>query len=354
MLSSDSANPSPPGADDPGHAKPGVRPRVAIVLCTWQGERYLDAQLDSLARQSWPISVHVHDDASSDLSVAIARRHPVVDIVVPHPTNVGFVANFERAVAAALAHGFDYIALADQDDVWSSERVARTMHLMLDSERAHGAAHPVLVHSDLAVVDGDGAPLHASYLERRGYRLGTARDLAAVLGQNGVMGNTVLVNRALARLALPFPRSLHVHDWWLALLAELHGERRFEPRALVDYRTHAGNASNPRGSIAPGTIAILGRTSWDRLRARDFRLPFLEDSRRTVLEELLAHDERRAPAAPSDRALIEDFLSYLRLERPRLPLLRLILGRRFVSGSLRHRTRVALALLTSRRYPRRP
>ena len=309
MRPSDFANPSSSKATDPDRARPGVRPRVAIVLCTWQGERYLDAQLDSLARQSWPVSVHVHDDASSDRSVAIARRHPVVDVVVPHPVNVGFVGNFERAVAATLAHGFDYLALADQDDVWSPERVARTMHLMLDSERARGTAHPVLVHSDLAVVDGDGAPLHASYLDRRGYRLGTDRDLAAVLGQNGVMGNTVLVNRALARLALPFPRALHVHDWWLALLAELHGDRRFEPRPLVDYRTHSGNASNPRGSIAPSAAAILGRTSWERVRARDFRLPFLEDTRRAVLEELLAHDDRRAPATPvrpgPDRGLPE-------------------------------------------------
>jgi len=338
-----------PEPSDPPPAN-GNRPPVSVVLCSYRGTAHLGAQLDSLEAQSWPVIVQVHDDASGDATAELARRHTVVDRTFAHAANLGFVGNFERGIASALESGAGYLALSDQDDVWSPERVRLTMETMLDTERAHGRDHPVLVHSDLTVVGGNGAPLHDSYLALRGYAIDDTPDLARVLGQNGVMGNTVLVNRSLARLALPFPRSLHAHDWWLALVAELYGVRRLVPRALVDYRTHESNASNPAGSLAPGMLAIVRRAGWRGILERDFRLPYLEDSRRFVLEGLLDGDGHRPVPERERRALIEDFLRYLRLESSRLALLRLVLRRSFLRRGLRHRLRVTLALLVSRRY----
>ena len=337
-------------ATPPGTPPDDTRPRVAIVLCSYRGERHLGTQLDSIAGQSWPFSLHVHDDASDDGTVALARAHAAVDRVVAHAGNVGYVANFERGIAEALADGFDYVALSDQDDVWEADRLARGMRLMLETERRAGAAVPVLVHSDLAVIDEHGALVHPSYLACRGYALDDEPDLALVLGQNGVMGNTCLFNRALAELALPFPPGLHVHDWWLALLGELHGRRRFEPDATVRYRLHATNASNPAGSVEPGALAVLGRLSLARLLARDFRLPFKEDTRAIVLRELLDGDARRGPREREARRLIERFVDYLTLARPRASLFVTLLRHGFLRRGLRHRARVALALLTSARY----
>ena len=102
----------------------------------------------------------------------------------------------------------------------------------------------MLAHSDLSLIDAAGDPIAPSYLKHRGYAMDHSPSLARVPGQNGVMGNTVLMNRALAELALPFPDSLHVHDWWLALMAELHGHRLFIEEASVAYRLHSHNASN--------------------------------------------------------------------------------------------------------------
>lgn len=326
------------------------RPTVAIVLCTWQGERHLGEQLDSLAAQSWPIALTVHDDASRDASAELARRHSGVERVVAHADNVGYVGNFERGIARALADGHDYIALADQDDVWDPCRVERGMRLMLETEAHEGRGRPVLVHSDLTLVDELGQPLAPSFLSCRGYAIGDAPNLALVLGQNGVMGNTVLVNRALATLALPFPSGLHVHDWWLAVIAELHGRRRLVERPTVAYRLHAGNASNPAGSVAPGALAVARRMTWKRLRARDFRLPFKEDSRDEVLAGLLAESGRRAVVDPVSRRLMTRFLAYLRLERPAPVLFASLLRHGFLRHGIAHRARVALALAFSARY----
>lgn len=323
-------------------------PTVAVVLCTWRAGAHLEAQLDSLAAQDWPLELHVFDDASDDDTAERARRHPAVRSVSVRTENAGFVTNFEGGIAATLTGGHRYIALADQDDRWRPERLRLGMLRLLAAERIRGTAFPLLAHSDLALIDAAGRSLHPSFLGFRRYAIGGERALPLVLGQCGVMGNTVLMNRALADLALPFPPGLFVHDWWLALVAELWGERLFEPRATVDYRLHEGNASNPIHAMRPRrAFSPLGPRT---LLARDLRLPFKEDGRVAVLEALLAGDGRRPSPEGEARRTIETFVDYLRLARPRPMLLAAMLRGGFLKRGLAHRTRFALALLLSRRY----
>lgn len=321
-------------------------PRVVVVLCSWRGTAHLVAQLDSIAAQTHPVVVHVHDDASGDGTAELARRHPAVARTFAHANNVGHVANFERGLIEALASGATHVAFADQDDCWHPERVARGMQAMKALEDRHGTSMPLLVHSDLTMVDAAGNPLESSFLAWRGYSTSRSRNVATMLGQCGVMGNTCLVNRSLAALSLPFPKDLHVHDWWFGLLAELHGARDLLPEALVHYRIHAGNASNSRDALDGGA----GRGSLGRLLARDFRLPFMEDSRRHVIETLLEGDERRRVSDPEVRRLLERFLAYLCLDGPRTILLYRLLADGLLKRSRRTRARVAAALLLTRRY----
>ena len=200
------------------------------------------------------------------------------------------------------------------------------------------------------MIGADGAPLHRSYFELRGYAIDDAPSLARVLGENGVMGNTVLVNRALAVRALPFPPGLHLHDWWLALVAELEGVRRLVPGATLGYRVHADNASNPASSFAArrGLAALAG---WrGRTLARDFKLPYLEDERAATVRWLLGPDSRFAPLADDARALLETFDAYARLDGSRLALLARVHRAGLARSAPGARARQAFALLTTRRY----
>jgi len=322
---------------------------VCVVLCSYRGAAHLAEQLDSIAAQTRaPASVLVHDDASCDATLAIARAHPLGATVRAHPDNVGVVANVERALRDALAEGRDYIALADQDDVWHPERLARGRDRMRQLERRHGAGTPLLVHSDLAMVDAQRRPLAPSFLAWRGYARGEQATLATLLGQSGVMGNTCLCNRALLQLALPFPPELHVHDWWLGVLAELHGARACLEEPLVDYRIHAGNVSNALHRLDGGA----GPGSWNRLLHRDFRLPFKEDTRLAAVRSLL---DAARPAVPAPaRRTIEAFIAYLEFGGSRPRQVRRLLVHGFLRSGWRHRLRVVLAVLTSARYPRGP
>ena len=142
----------------------GSRGRVAVLLCSWRGTAHLAEQLDSIGAQSVPARTFVHDDASGDGTVALARAHPAVERCVAHADNVGHVRNFERALAAALDEDVEHFAFADQDDVWREDRLAKGLAAMRELERRHGGATPLLVHSDLAMIDAAGGEIAPSFL----------------------------------------------------------------------------------------------------------------------------------------------------------------------------------------------
>lgn len=329
------------------------RPRVAIALCTHQGARYLDDQLASLSRQSWPVDIVVFDDRSSDDTRSIVQSWESRLSLewVAASTRLGFVRNFERAIDTLMARGYGYIALCDQDDVWKPNRVELQMRRLLRAERLLGRGTPLLVHSDLEVIDADGRLLHRSFLGGRGYSTDASRDLARIIGQNGVMGNTILMNQALAELSLPFPDGVHVHDYWLAVLAELYGRRLLINRPLVQYRIHDHNTSNRRSRFSIGRV-LAPRSGMDlaRARRRDFRLPFREDSRRHALESLLRGDGKRPQLSREQRRVVEHFLAYLRDDHSRLYTLARMLRASYLKPKFSHRLRFAMSHLLTRRY----
>lgn len=325
-------------------------PPVAVVLCTWRAGAHLERQLDSLADQTWPAHVLVFDDHSDDDTPARARAHPAVRQVIEQPRNRGFVRNFETGLERALADGFDYIAFCDQDDRWRTDRLGTGMRRLLDTEREASTRLPVLVHSDLRMIDEEDRVLHASFLAWRGYATGEARNLAVMLGQCGVMGNTVLMNRALAELLLPFPPTLFVHDWWAGLLAELWGRRVFLAQPTVDYRLHGSNACNTLERSRRGVLGTLRSLGLQGLIGANLQLPFLEDRRVETLEGLLAGDAHRPVLGEDARHTIEQFVDYLRLRGSRTSLLRQTLRHGFIRRGIAHRLRFAVALLFTRRY----
>lgn len=327
------------------------RPTVAIVLCTWRPGPALDQQIDSCLAQTWPCQLIVHDDASGDdtpdrvRGIAAHRAQ-----IRRHSDNMGFVGNFSRGITDALALGFDYIALADQDDIWHPDKVRLGMLEIQEIERQHGVKHAALIHSDLSVIDQSGQGLHASYFAWRGYTRPEKRHLPTILGQCCVMGNTTLFNRALAERALPFPKELFVHDWWLGILAELYGSRRLLSTTTVQYRLHDQNSSNSLEKLTSRRKAAWQRLVSGSLKSRDFRLPWREDNRADTLRQLLDDDATAKIIAAEDRAIIEDFIGYLTGQGSRVSQLVVLIKHGFLKPSRWHRVRLSAAVLLTQRY----
>ncbi len=340
-----------------------AQPKVAVVLCTFNGAEYLETQVQSLVSQSYPVSIRVFDDGSSDRTLDIvsdlARQFDIQ--LFKNETNRGFVKNFEFGIRQVLEEEFDYIALSDQDDIWEENRVQAGMEALLlqeqqlqehsdDQHSANAAKQAILVHSDLCMIDSLSRPLRFSFLNYRKYAIDESRNEAVILGQNGVMGNTILMNRALAEMALPFPTNLHVHDYWLAVVAELFGKRLFLANPLVAYRIHERNSSNSSGSTKFGLARLLDGKSINGFLKRDFKLPFKEDTRQVVTTFLLSNNGQLPALNSEQRATVTLFDEYLRAERGKFTMLIKMLRMGFFRKGVLHKMRVAFSLLTSARY----
>lgn len=215
---------------------------LSVVLCSFNGAKYLDEQLLSIAKQTLlPDELIIADDGSSDDTLLIARRFAAqcpfaVKILPNENSSLGATQNFSRALEAASG---DYVAFCDQDDVWLPAKLAETAAALKKIERATNGA-PCLAHTDLRVVDAKLHTLSASLIKSQ--RLNPCGKLQNLLAQNSVTGCTVIINRALKTIALPFPREALMHDWWLALTAAATGGIAFAPESLVLYRQHGKNS----------------------------------------------------------------------------------------------------------------
>jgi glycosyltransferase involved in cell wall biosynthesis len=221
---------------------------IEVVLPTYNGLLYLEAQIASIYNQTLrPQRVLLRDDGSSDGTQALIsqlqQRYGRWLQVLPADGNLGCVANVNRLLQATKA---PYVALSDQDDLWLPQKLEQSHALMQKLQVAHGFITPLLVHSDLELVDEDGSSLGSSYLERQ--RLDPHRtaplDLALT---NVVTGCTALVNRCLLQLALPIPPEALMHDWWLALVASVFGRIELLSQPTVGYRQHGANVLGSKG-----------------------------------------------------------------------------------------------------------
>ncbi len=213
-------------------------PRIYIVMATYNGAQWLDEQLASIQSQSYDNWVlMVSDDGSEDETLAILEQVVVQDervqLLPSRNGTAGHVSNFEYLLTEATACEAEYVFLADQDDVWEPQKLQTLLRLaQIQGEQ------PLLVFSDMELIDSNGKLL-GSYMQTIGYN--GKLEPAELLRQNFIAGCSVLVNKKLLALALPFPETLKNHDWWLGLCAAATGSLQYCPEKLVRYRQHCEN-----------------------------------------------------------------------------------------------------------------
>jgi len=221
---------------------------IGILLATYNGARYLPAQLQSIAAQThrdWHLTVR--DDGSDDdtprVLAAFARAQPGrVTIVRDDRGRLGAVGNFNCLLGMATQ---PYLAFADQDDVWRPRKLERALGRMHALEAAQPAGRPCLVHADRAVVDASGRQLAPSYWRSRGLGPSDFGSLESHLAFCMAAGSAMLVNRPLADLAWPIPGEARMYDCWLELLAHGFGAVAWIDEIALDHRRHGANASGP-------------------------------------------------------------------------------------------------------------
>lgn len=219
---------------------------ITILLATYNGERYLRQQLDSILAQSetnWRL--WIADDGSRDATIDILHEYESafpgkIRLLSYEEPSGSAQANFFRMLRTARAENCDYVMLCDQDDVWLPDKIRTTMARMAQTELTLGADIPILVHTDLRVVDKDLRELSPSLFAYQG--LSPERcELRNYLLQNNVTGCTMMINRALLSFMDEAPPVCPMHDWWLAILASAFGSVQCELHATMLYRQHGDN-----------------------------------------------------------------------------------------------------------------
>lgn len=223
-----------------GGAGDAARPRISIALCTYNGARFLEAQLESYQTQTrLPDELIVCDDGSADATrdilAAFSRRARFPVQIHANPARLGATKNFEKAIG--LSSG-DLIATSDQDDVWLPGKLAVSERALAE-DPSRG-----LVFTDAEVVDERLDPVgHRMWdaikfggLARARVRRGRAFEV--LLRQWVVTGATMMFRARHRGAVLPIPDNWP-HDGWIALIVSALATVAFVPEATIKYRQHS-------------------------------------------------------------------------------------------------------------------
>ena len=231
------------------------RPSISVCMATFNGEAYIQQQLHSILNQlSDRDEVIVVDDASSDRTCDVIESLRDTRIRIErHASNLGVLRSFEDAICNA--HG-DILFLADQDDLWTPEKVSTVLHAFV--------MHPEveIVVSDAALIDENDAPIGASYYAIRGpFRPGILSNLLHCK----YLGCTMALRSRIRNRILPFPSKADVlHDLWIGAVNSFAGGKAlYIDSPLVLYRRHDGNATGSQRLPLSRQI----RLRWDLCRS---------------------------------------------------------------------------------------
>lgn len=203
--------------------------KISVCIATYNGEKFIRDQLDSILCQiGQDDEIILSDDSSSDKTIEICELYNDSRIkIFTGNTFHSPIFNLENALKKATG---DYIFLADQDDVWHPDKVKTCLNNLRDCD---------LVIHDCEIIDNKGKMLKDSYFRIRNSKNGFLYNLY----KSSYLGCCMAFRAELLNCMLPFPKSTVSHDMWIGLIAEMKGRVCFMPDKLIQYRRHDDNAS---------------------------------------------------------------------------------------------------------------
>lgn len=220
-------------------------PCVDILLATYNGELYIEQQIQSILSQTYKNwHLLISDDSSCDNTAAIIKKYAAMDTRIHVLTSAAkhrsAKMNFFYLIECSES---SYIAFCDQDDYWKPNKIQISMETLREIERNHGSNIPVLVHTDLSITDERLDIVRQSMVKNLNIDP-INHSYESIFVTGFVTGCTVVVNRSCVKLAMTAAdrKNIIMHDWWLCLIAETFGKRRFIPERTVLYRQHSKNS----------------------------------------------------------------------------------------------------------------
>lgn len=213
---------------------------VAILLSTYNGEKYISELLDSVLSQTHQtFHIYISDDGSTDHTMEIinsyALRTNKISIVNDTAKRQGACMSFMRLLSLIDA---DYYFFCDQDDIWLPTKIEKC----LKRAELFPKNAPVLIHTDLVVVDESLNTIHSSFWNFNKTCKEDFNSFNFHCAYNNIPGCSMMINKFARDLSFPAPSSIKMHDAWITLVISFHNgvmEKIDEP--LILYRQHVNN-----------------------------------------------------------------------------------------------------------------
>lgn len=213
--------------------------KIDILMATYNGEKYLREQLDSILNQTYSdFRLLISDDNSQDSTRDVLSKYAERDnriIVFLQDKNLGVTKNFEFLMQKVEN---EYFMFADQDDIWQKDKIQKSIKKSINEDCD-------LVYSNLEVVNQDLQLLNKSYWKLKGFekKIKNYNNFNSLYLNNYITGCTMLVKSKWLKKILPIPhKSKYIlHDYWTALIVSYYGKMGFVDDTLVKYRQHIDN-----------------------------------------------------------------------------------------------------------------
>ncbi len=205
---------------------------VLVMLSTYNGERHLKQQLDSIVSQAesdLSVKILARDDGSLDGTLRIMEAYTAQLTCLP-ARNIGAARSFLELIHRASADEHDYFAFSDQDDVWKPGKLKRATGIL------KSVSGPALYISNATICD---------------FRLENQQDTEICFSKQSIynalienigIGMTMVMNRELLlQLQKTSPKYVFMHDWWVYIVASMFGTVKFDKESYVFYRQHEDN-----------------------------------------------------------------------------------------------------------------
>lgn len=216
-------------------------PKIQILLATYNGEKFLREQLDSIVNQeykSW--NLLIHDDGSNDNTILILNEYKNI-----YPNKISLL-NDQKIFSSASKNFFHLIehrsreanlyCLCDQDDIWHESK----LKLIIERYNSIDDKAPILIHSDLSLIDSSGKLLEKSHNKLINFKKNLiTKDTS--LYYNPIPGCAMSINSTLAN-KISYSKYMVMHDWWILLSAIYENTTILYIKfPLVKYRQHSKN-----------------------------------------------------------------------------------------------------------------
>lgn len=223
-----------------------VSKKVYILMATYNGEKYLREQIDSILNQTFKNWIlWIHDDNSNDNTISIIKEFrskcPNKIKFLDDATSTGGAKENFTYLLSHIDLNFDYIMFCDQDDVWLPIKIELTLEKMVETENTN-LSKPILLHTDLIVVDENLKTISNSMLSYQKLDIRNQYKLELISLENVVTGCTMMINKKLFDLSHNIPNNAIMHDWWIAIQTlKNSGKIEFIDIGTIKYRQHLNN-----------------------------------------------------------------------------------------------------------------